>query len=262
MAELNINDTNELIEVKNNNGELFVSSREVSINFNKEHKNIKRDIRKLISSDLSVSNMFVKSEYKDVNNRTQEEFLMNRDGFSLLVMGFTGSKALEWKLKYIEAFNKMEEYIKNQVPQLSDRDNAILSVMNATSDIERVSALKQFEDVITKPLLTKIEEDKPLVDFSNTIAQNTDSIDMGTFAKLIKEEGIKMGRNKLFDWLRENKYLMKNNIPYQKFIDSKYFEIIEYSYNTPYGSKLGTKTLITGLGQIKIVEKLRKEFIN
>ena len=113
----------------------------------------------------------------------------------------------------------------------------------------------------TKPLFEKIENDKPLVQFAESVSASSDSIDIGTFAKIVKDEGIAMGRNKLFEWLRENKYLMKNNIPYQKYIDNKLFEIIEYTYNTSYGKKINTKTLVTGLGQIKIIEKLRKELV-
>lgn len=176
-------------------------------------------------------------------------------------MGFTGTKALEWKLKYIEAFNKMEEYIRNQTPQLTKKEELQLAILNGT-DLERIGALKEYEDVITKPLLNKIENDKPLVNFAETISQTADSISIGDFAKLVKDEGIKMGRNKLFKWLRCNKYLMESNVPYQKYIDNNYFELIEYSYKTPYGEKLTTKTLITGLGQIKIIEKLRKELVN
>ena len=110
--------------------------------------------------------------------------------------------------------------------------------------------------------MNKIEEDKPLVEFAETISQASDSIDIGTFSKLVKDQDIKIGRNKLFEWLRDNGYLMKNNVPYQKYIDNNYFEIVEYTYKTPYGEKLTTKTLITGLGQVKIIEKLRKELNN
>lgn len=53
--------------------------------------------------------MFEKTTYISTRGREENEYLMDRDGFSLLVMGFTGKKALEWKLKYIDAFNKMEE---------------------------------------------------------------------------------------------------------------------------------------------------------
>lgn len=58
--------------------------------------------------------MFCEHSYKvEGNNKTYPEYLMNRDGFSLLVMGFTGRKALEWKIKYIQAFNAMEKELRN-----------------------------------------------------------------------------------------------------------------------------------------------------
>ena len=105
---------NELINVLSQDGNLVVSSREVASNFEKEHNDTKKRIRELEKDMGEIShNYFIKEEYKDTMNRTQEEYLLTRDGFSLLVMGFTGQKALQWKLKYIEAFSKMEEVIKN-----------------------------------------------------------------------------------------------------------------------------------------------------
>ena len=65
-----------------------------------------------INGISQVSNYFIESTYKDSMNRTKKEYLLTRDGFSLLVMGFTGIKALEWKLKYIKAFNEMEKELK------------------------------------------------------------------------------------------------------------------------------------------------------
>lgn len=104
---------NELINVLNQDGNLVVSSREIASNFKKEHNDTKKRIRKLGKDMGEISrNYFIKEEYKDAMSRTQEEYLLTRDGFSLLVMGFTGQRALQWKLKYIEAFNKMEEVIK------------------------------------------------------------------------------------------------------------------------------------------------------
>lgn len=93
---------------------LTANSRDVAEHFEKEHKNVVRDIERLgveIGSKLSVS-YFIPSEYQDSMNRKQTEYLLTRDGFSLLVMGFTGQKALEWKLKYITAFNEMETELK------------------------------------------------------------------------------------------------------------------------------------------------------
>lgn len=135
------------------------------------------------------------------------------------------------------------------------------AIANPDFMIGLLTKLKE-EQEENKKLKLKIDNDKPLVDFATTISSSSDSIDVGTFAKLVKDEGINMGRNRLFDWLRSNRYLMKDNVPYQKYIDNKFFEVIEYSFNTPYGEKLKTKTLVTGLGQIKLVEKLRNEQIN
>lgn len=158
-----------------------------------------------------------------------------------------------------EMFDSLEEnYFNPKLPQFTDKQLLQLKILNG-DELESIGALREYEQMITKPLLEKIEEDKPLVDFAETISKTSDSISIGDFAKLIKDEGVKLGRNKLFEWLRDNKYLMKDNKPYQKYIDNGYFEIIEYSYNTPYGSKFGIKTLITGIGQIKIIEKLRNK---
>ena len=107
----------------------------------------------------------------------------------------------------------------------------------------------------------QLEEQQPMVDFANAIAETSDSIDVGTFSKLLKDENVFVGgRNKLFQWLRDNKFLMKDNEPYQKYIDNGVFEYVEYTYKTPYGEKLGHKTKISPRGQIYLVEKLRKIF--
>ena len=107
----------------------------------------------------------------------------------------------------------------------------------------------------------QLEEQQPMVDFANAIAETSDSIDVGTFSKLLKDENVFVGgRNKLFQWLRDNKFLMKDNEPYQKYINNGVFEYVEYTYKTPYGEKLGHKTKISPKGQIYLVEKLRKIF--
>lgn len=102
------------------NGEPVASSRQIAENFGKEHKHVLRDIENLIGgeSKIGLSSMFFKSEYISAQNKKLPEYLMNRDGFSLLVMGFTGKAALEWKLKYIAAFNEMEKKLAQpQIPQ-------------------------------------------------------------------------------------------------------------------------------------------------
>lgn len=109
-------------------------------------------------------------------------------------------------------------------------------------------------------LENKIEEQKPLVEFADHVSNTTDLIDMGNMAKLLKDENINVGRNRLFDYLRKNKILMQNNLPYQRYIDEGYFRVKELTYSTPYGDKVQNKTYVTGKGQIYLTEKLRREF--
>lgn len=102
------------IILKEQNGKVLASSRDVAENFDKRNPDVNRAIENLIVQNCTVKNMFEESTYISSRGRQEKEFLMDRDGFSLLVMGFTGKKALEQKLKYIEAFNKMEEELKRQ----------------------------------------------------------------------------------------------------------------------------------------------------
>ena len=118
----------EIIRIENIEGNLRVSSRLIAEHFEKRHDSVLRDIENLISNIGSPQNcgslheedideksvdLFKKSTYQHPQNKQwYKEYLINRDGFTLLAMGFTGKKALEWKLKYIEAFNKMEEELR------------------------------------------------------------------------------------------------------------------------------------------------------
>ena len=107
----------------------------------------------------------------------------------------------------------------------------------------------------------KIQQDKPLVQFAEHVSESVNSIDIGTFSKLLYDENIKIGRNRLFAWMKKNGYLMRDTKPYQKYVDAGYFKVIEHAFKTPYGNKMvDTKTLVTGKGQIYFTEKLRKEF--
>ena len=106
----------------------------------------------------------------------------------------------------------------------------------------------------------KIEEQRPLVEFANKVSNSSNLIDMGKMAKLLKDENINIGRNRLFEWLRKKDILMRNNTPYQRYIDGGYFQVKESTFETPYGTKTQQTTFVTGKGQIYITEKLRKEW--
>lgn len=106
----------------------------------------------------------------------------------------------------------------------------------------------------------KIEKQKPLVDFANQVSDTTDLIDMKTMAKLLKDNNINIGRNRLFEFLRVKKILMKDNQPYQQYVDAGYFKVNEYTYTNSFGqTKTNRQTFITGKGQLYIANKV-KEF--
>lgn len=96
-----------------------VSSRTIAEQFEKRHDNLLRDIQNLregiLKNEGTPKNYFIRSDYlNNQNGQHYSEYLCTRDGFSLLVMGFTGDKSLEWKMKYIRAFNLMESRIKER----------------------------------------------------------------------------------------------------------------------------------------------------
>jgi len=113
---------NDLINIQNHDGQLTVSSREVAYNFGKRHGDVIAKIEDLIKTEKSVMTMFLESSYNAGTGKDYKEYYLTRDGFSLLVMGFTGAKALEWKIKYIDAFNKMEESLNNPMYELIKND--------------------------------------------------------------------------------------------------------------------------------------------
>lgn len=102
------------------NGVLVADSLEVADRFGKRHTHVLRSIDDLINqlesqSTQNWADYFIPDDYQDNKNRTQRRFKLTRDGFSLLVMGFTGPAALHWKLLYIEAFTKMEQALRSNI---------------------------------------------------------------------------------------------------------------------------------------------------
>ena len=124
----------------NQNGQPVASSRDIAEHFEKEHRNVLRDIDDLRKDVLNFEQMFFSVEIPDSYGRPQRAYLMNRDGFSLLVMGFTGKSALEWKLKYIDAFNRMEAQIKK--PQLSPAEQLLAQAQLMVEQERRLKALE------------------------------------------------------------------------------------------------------------------------
>ena len=170
--------------VKIEGGQVLADSLTVATAFGKQHYNVIRDIEILIAnmkalgeneiegkitllnfeggySDQQIQRFFIESKYYHPKNKQEHKmYLMTRDGFSLLVMGFTGQKALEWKLKYIEAFNYMEESLM-KVKELDITDSQEWKMLkgSAKSIVHIDNKLKDKMKEIEK-ILRSIEDDR------------------------------------------------------------------------------------------------------
>lgn len=109
-------------------------------------------------------------------------------------------------------------------------------------------------------LAERIEKQKPLIAFAETVARSEDSILIRELAKLCCDDGIKIGQNKLYEKLRQWKMIFRNSTePYQEYIDRDYFEVYESAKETSKGVKIFKTTRVKPKGQIYIINKLKKE---
>lgn len=129
--------------VKINQNKVFADSRIIADTFGKAHRNVMRDIESLIenlneNNAQNITLLFSKKKFINEINREYFYYEMNRDGFSLLVMGFTGKKAFQWKIKFIEAFNLMEKTLLNKSNEewLTTREQGKLIRRNETDTIQ------------------------------------------------------------------------------------------------------------------------------
>ena len=106
--------TEELVIMRDR--QAVTTSLQVAENFEKKNQHVLRDIDALKQDVSNFGQMFIESNQPDSYGRDRRIYYMNRDGFSLLAMGFTGKKALQFKLKYIDAFNQMEKQLQQQKP--------------------------------------------------------------------------------------------------------------------------------------------------
>jgi anti-repressor protein len=241
---------NQLVIMKNQ--EAVTSSLNVAEGFEKRHDHILRDIQAVKEDVPNFGEMFMEATEPDTYGRERKVIYMNRDGFTLLAMGFTGKKALQFKLKYIEAFNKMEQQIRQndfQIPQT------------------RAEALRLAADLEEENQLLKIKntEMQPKALFADAVKGSQTSILVGELAKLINQNGVEIGQNRLFKWLRKNGYLIAKksesyNMPTQKSMDLEIMEIKERSIVNGDGSTRITRTpKVTGKGQIYFINKFISE---
>nr|DAY83999.1 MAG TPA: KilAC domain protein [Caudoviricetes sp.] len=235
------------------NGEPVVSSRQIAESFEKRHDHVMRDIEDIMRGlpKNGDTPMFYKTEYvHEQNGQSYPMYMMNRDGFTLLAMGFNGKAALEWKLKYIAAFNEMEKKLAEK-PQLTRSQLLATALIAAHEELEEKDK--------------RIAELTPKGVFADAVSASSQSILVGEMAKLLSQNGIQMGQNRLFSWMRENGYLIKDrkrtdyNMPTQKSMELRLFEIKETSIAHSDGHTSINKTpKVTGIGQVYFVNLFLK----
>lgn len=195
---------------QNSNGNDVTTSLLVAEVFGKEHSKVVRDIESLsCSASFNAANFGVIT-YIDSRNREQTAYEMTKDGFSFLVMGYTGAKAGEFKEKFINEFNRREALLKD--------DNYILM---------RSQQILQKRVEIAEQKIKQLEEKnaklKPKADFAEAAFKAEGKVDIGQAAKILN---LGFGRNTLFKKLKEVGVFFKDrNEPKQKYIDAGYFEM-------------------------------------
>lgn len=224
------------VNVRVENEQMLTDSRNVADVFGKQHKHVLDSIRNLEKDVPNFGLMFFEGVMPDSYGREQKTYFMNRDGFTLLAMGFTGSDAMKWKLKYIDAFNTLEK-AWNTPEQVMAR------------------ALRLADQTIAS-LNQKVLEMKPKADFFDAVADSKTAISMNDVAKVLNFKGY--GRNKLFEFLRNKGILDRYNVPYQRYVDCGWFRVIEQKYMVNGEPQVSTKTLVYQKGVDAIRRKLEE----
>lgn len=192
-----------------NNGQAVVSSRQIAEHFGKRHDHVMRDIEAIQEDVPNFGEMFINSTMPDSYGRDQKVYLMNRDGFTLLAMGFTGRKALEWKLKYIQAFNAMEQKMKFNLPQTYVE--ALKALVVKVEEAERL----QLENAQKSQIINELQ---PKATYYDLVLQNKSLLSISKIAKdygmsgtalntLLHELGIQFKQGGV--WLLYQKYADK-----------------------------------------------------
>ena len=138
------------------------TSLQVAENFEKQHKHVLEAIDELMGAAENSADLFYEDTYIHPQNKQSYRMIyMNRDGFTLLAMGFTGKKALQFKLAYIDAFNKMESHIKQQQLDMSNLSPELQLMANLVNNMAK-------QELAQKELSNKVDNISEIVALNTT----------------------------------------------------------------------------------------------
>lgn len=203
-------------------------------------------------SDEVISNYPI----EDTLGRMQNTLFVNEDGLYDVILESRKDSAKKFRRwvtsEVLPSIRKNGGYIAGQ-ETLSDEELMAKALLVANNKIKE-------RDAIIERQQAKIEADKPKTIFADAVSTSHTSILIGDLAKLICQNGVQIGQKRLFDWLRDNGYLIKcglsRNMPMQRYVEQGLFEVKESTVQNPDGSVRITKTTkVTGKGQVYFVNK-------
>lgn len=202
------------------------------------HDNLLQIIRDEFEEEISLLKI-QESKYKNERGREYPMFILTFNQAKQVLV--RESKAVRKAvIKYLE---DLENRLRYNLPQ------------NYTEALRQL--LTQVES--NQKLIAKIEEDKPRVSFAETIEKSSDSILIREFSKILANEGIHIGQNRLYQLLREWGYIVKNSTePTQRAVQQGLFTINERVIKSVKGDLLSRTTKITGKGQLFILDKIKR----
>ena len=219
------------LTVINYKGQKTIDSRDVAEMVNMRHSDllekIKGYIQILQNGKFRSVDFFIESTYRDSTGRTLPCYLITKMGCDMIANKLTGEKGVLFTAAYVNKFHEMDAASEFALPQ---------NYGEALRELATTWEAKQLAEA-------KVKELQPKADFFDAVADSKTAIDMAVAAKVLAIKGI--GRNKLFETLREKKVLAPNNQPYQEFVDRGYFRVVEQKYTKPDGStNINIKTLV------------------
>ena len=242
----------QLVQIENN--QVVVSSRQIAKDFGKQHKHVLDSIRDILAAENSATKFFYESTY-DNRGKEYPEYLMNRDGFSLLVMGFTGSKALEWKVRYIQAFNAMEAKLAMEHQDSYMIADPIARALKWAAEEKKRRALQatcsQQEQLIG--------ELKPKADYTDKILQSKSLVPITAIAKDYGMSG--QALNKILHGLKIIYRIGNQWLLYSKYQACGYTSSETVQIETSEGPKVVLNTKWTQKGRLFLYEMLKKQNI-
>jgi len=185
----------------------------------------------------------------------QNLLVINESGFYSLVLSSKMPNARKFKRwvtsEVLPTIRKTGGYVANE--------DVFVETYLPFAD-EPIKQLFRIQCRVINQLNERIRKDEPKVKFADHVGDSTNLIDVNKMAKLCADHGIRIGRNRLFAWLRSRGILMGGNIPYQEYIENGYFRVKESVYETNGQTRTYQQTFVTGKGQQYILSRLMKEF--